>query len=125
MSATPTLERKTGVVTSASYQAKALNAESVTTIATNFLKRIGNKGGLKPKRVSLEEGTYAVEVEMKRFTAIVRVDSETHEIKAYEIQPKSEEAASLPISPKAMIIVFGVSAVVHVALYFAFKMFGL
>jgi len=38
-----------GVVTSAA-QMKRLNAESVTTIATGFLKRIGHKGGIKPKR---------------------------------------------------------------------------
>jgi hypothetical protein len=120
-----TLERKTpGALTSASFQAKALNAETVTTIATGFLKRIGNKGGLKPKRVTLEEGVYAVEVEMKKFSAIVRVDSETHEIKGYEIQPRSEEAASLPVSPRAIIVIFGVSAAVHFVLYFALKMLG-
>ena len=37
-----------------------MNAESVTTIATGFLKRIGHKGGLKLKRVSLEEEIYTV-----------------------------------------------------------------
>jgi len=112
-------------MTSATPQSKTLNAEMVTAIATGFLKRIGNKGGLKPKRVSLEEGMYTVEVEMKKFTAIVRVDSETHEIKEYEIQPKSEEAPFVSISPKTIIVTIGVSAIVYVALYFAFKTFGL
>jgi len=112
-------------MTSATPQAKTLNAETVTAIATGFLKRIGNKGGLKPKRVSLEEGIYTVEVEMKKLTAIVRVDAETHEIKEYEIQAKGEEAPYVSISPKIIIIIFGVSAAVYVALYFAFKMFGL
>jgi len=121
-----TLQRKTsGALTSATPQSKILNAETVTAIATGFLKRIGNKGGLKPKRVSLEEGIYTVEVEMKKLTALVRVDAETHEIKEYEIQPKGEEVPFISISPKIIMIIFGVSAAVYVALYFAFKMLGL
>lgn len=121
-----TLEKKNiGVITSASAQARALNAETVTAIATGFLKRIGNKGGLKPKRVSLEEGLYIVEIELKKLAATIRVDSETHEIKGYEMQPKGEEAPAFSISPKALVVIFGVSAAVHAALYFAFKMLGL
>lgn len=55
-----------GVVEAVTRQENKLNAETVTAIATSFLKRIGNKGGLKPKRVSLEGGIYLVEVEMKK-----------------------------------------------------------
>jgi len=117
-------KRVPSIVTSATAQPRELNAETVTTIATGFLKRIGHKGGLKPKRVSLEEETYTVEMEMKRLTAIVQVDAKTHEIKAYEIQPKGEEASSFQISPKTIIVSFGVSAIVYVALYFAFKTLG-
>lgn len=117
--------RPSGALTSAASQAKTLNAETVTVIATGFLKRVGNKGGLKPKRVSLEEGIYTVEVEMKKLIAIVRVDAETHEIKEYEIQAKGEEAPFVSISPKIILMMFGVSAVSYVALYYAFKMFGL
>jgi hypothetical protein len=120
-----TLQRRTsGVITPAGSQTKTLNAETVTAIATGFLKRIGHKGGLKPKRVSLEEGIYTVEAEMKKLTAIVKVDAETHEIKEYEIQPKGEEAPFVSISPKIIVVTFGVSAIVYIALYFAFKMFG-
>jgi hypothetical protein len=104
---------------------KTLNAETVTAIATGFLKRIGNKGGLKPKRVSLEEGMYIIEVEMKKLTAIVRVDSETHEIKEYELQAKGEEAPFLSISPKILMVMFAISAVAYVAFHFMFKMLGL
>jgi hypothetical protein len=117
--------RPSSALTSATSQTKTLNAETVTIIATGFLKRVGHKGGLKPKRVSLEEGIYTVEVEMKKLTAIVRVDAETHEIKEYEIQPKGEEAPFVSISPKIMVMVFGMSAVVYVMLYFAFKTLGL
>jgi hypothetical protein len=101
-----------------------LNAETVTVIATNFLKRIGHKSGIKPKRVSLEEGVYIVEIEMKKLMAIVRVDAETHEIKEYEIQPKGEETSFVSISPKIIAVTFGISAAVYVALYFTFQMFG-
>jgi hypothetical protein len=121
-----TLEKKAPVaVISASAQAKALNAENVTNIALSFLKRIGNKSGLKPKRVTLEENLFVVEVEMKKFSAVVRVDSESHEIRGYEIQPKAEESSSLPISPKILILIFGISAVVHVLMNFVLKIVGI
>lgn len=120
-----TLQRRpSGAITSSITQTKALNAETVTIIAITFLKKIGNKGNLKPKRVSLEEGIFSVEVDMKRLAAVVRIDSETHEIKEYEIQPKGEETPFISISPKILLIMFGISAAVHVAFYFAFKMFG-
>jgi hypothetical protein len=117
-------KRIPSIVTSATVQSRELNAESVTAIATGFLKRIGHKNGLKPKRVSIEEELYTVEVEMKKLTATVQVDAKTHEIKAYEIQPKGEEASSFPISPKTIALTFAISAVVYVALSFVFKMFG-
>lgn len=121
-----TLQRRPpGAITSSLPQAKTLNAEAVTIIAISFLKKIGNKGDLKPKRVSLEEGIYIVEVEMKKLAAIVRIDSETHEIKEYEIQPKGEEAPFISVSPKILLIIFGISTAVYVALHFAFKIFGL
>ena len=120
-----TLQKRTrGPITSASLTTKKLNAETVTTIATSFLKRIGHKSGIKPKRVSLEEGAYTVEVDMKKLMAIVRVDAETHEIKEYEIQPKGEETSFVSISPKIIAVAFCISAVVYIALNFAFQMFG-
>jgi hypothetical protein len=121
-----TLQKRTpSAITSATPQSRTLNAETVTTIATGFLKRVGNKGGLKPKRVSLEEGIYTVEVEMKKLTALVRVDAETHEIREYEIQTKGEETPFVSVSPKIIIIMFGVSAAAFVALHFVFNMLGL
>lgn len=120
-----TLQKKPpGVVTPASPQLKRLNAEYVTTIATGFLKRIGHKGGLKPKKVSLEEGIYTVEVEMKKFTAVIRVDSETQEITSYEIQPKGEESSVISFSPKTIALVVVIAAIMNIALYFTFKFLG-
>lgn len=106
-------------------QTETLNAETVTVIVKNFLKRIGNKGSLKPKRVSLEGNAYTVEVEMKKQVAIVKVDATSRGIKEYELQPRGEETTSSPISPKAIVFMFGISAVTYVALSIAFKMLGL
>ena len=53
------------VVTSATAHVKKLSAEVVTTMTTAFLKRLGHKGGLKPKRVSLEGEICTVEIETK------------------------------------------------------------
>jgi hypothetical protein len=117
-------KKSSGVLTSTGFP-KELNAETVTQIVTGFLKRIGHKGGLKPKRVALEEGVYTVEVEMKKVVAIVKVDAENHVIKEYEIQPKGEETSLTSISPKIIMIIFGTSAIVFVALYFVFKMLGI
>jgi hypothetical protein len=111
-------------VTSVVPKSKELNAEAVTTMTTAFLKRLGHKGGLKPKRVSLEGEVYTVEVETKKFTAIVRVGAETREIKEYDVQPKGEES-SFSFSPKLLLTVFVVSAIVNVVLYFGFKMLGM
>jgi len=62
---------------------------------------------------------------MKKFTAVVRINRETHEIKEYEIQPKGEETSYLSVSLKTVIIILGISVAVHFALYFAFKILGL
>jgi len=115
---TATLEKRTP-------QLKGLNAELVTVVATGFLKRIGHKEVLKPKKVSLEEGIYTVEVEMKKFTALIHVDAETQEIISYEIQPKGEETSSFSFSPKTIVIMVVITAVVSAALHFTFKFLGL
>jgi hypothetical protein len=109
--------------TSATVPLKALNAEEVTTMATSFLKRIGHKGKLKPKRVSLEEEVYTVEIETKKLMAVVKVGTQTREITEYDVQPRSEES-SFSINPKFIMTSLVISAVVTVALYFVLKMFG-
>jgi hypothetical protein len=113
------------IVTSAAAPPRKLNAEIVTTMTTSFLKRLGHKGGLKPKRVSLEGEVYTVEIETKKFTAVVRVGAATREIKEYDVQPKSEEGFFTSFSPRLLLTVLLVSSVVNVGLYFGFKMLGL
>jgi hypothetical protein len=121
---TTSQETVPAAITSAVPKSKELNAEAVTTMTTAFLKRLGHKGGLKPKRVSLEGEVYTVEVETKKFTAVVRIGAGTREIKEYEVQPKGEES-SFSFSPRLLLIVLAVSAIVNAALYFGFKMLGL
>ena len=118
-------ENVPGVLTSAVPQEKELNAEVVTAMAAGFLKRIGHKGGLKPKRVSLEGDLYTVEVELKQFSATVKIDTATRQIKEYDVQPKSEESSLSSLSPKTLLTMIIISSIVNVGLYFAFKIFGL
>jgi len=118
-------ENVPGVLTSAVPQVKELNAEAVTAMSAAFLKRIGHKGSLKPKRVSLEGELYTVEVEMKNFSATVKVDTVTRQIKEYDVQPKREESSLSSFSPKTLLTMIIVSSIVNVGLYFVFKIFGL
>ena len=83
------------------------NAEQVTSIATNFLERLGHKS-LKPTKVSLEEETYLVEVELKKKTAKIKIDATTEEIKEYEIETKTEETSSFPMSLKNILLTCGI-----------------
>jgi hypothetical protein len=113
------------VITSTDPSAKSLNAEIVTTMAGTFLKRLGHKRSINPKRVSLEEGTYTVEFEMTKFTAVVKIDAENREIKEYDVQPKGEESSLFSFSPKTILTVGIISSMINVALFFGFKMLGL
>ncbi len=112
-----------GVLTSATPE-KEVSAELVTTLAAGFLRRIGHKGGLKPKRVSVEGDLYTVEVELKQFTATVKVDATNQQVTEYDVQPKSEESALSNLAPKTLLTMIIVSGMVTVGLYFGFKLFG-
>ena len=98
---------------------KPLNAQQVTSIATNFLKSLKFKRGVEPKRVFIANGNYVVEAEIgRKMLAKVQIDINTSEIKEYGIEKiNEEERIGLPIEPKAMLTVFGIS--VAVSLIFA------
>ncbi len=64
-------------------------------------------------------------LKQKKFTAVVRVGATTREIKEYDVQPKSEEGFFVSFSPKLLLTVFIISAIVNVGLYFGFKALGL
>ena len=93
---------------------KVLNAEEVTLIATDFLKRLGNKQGLKPIKASLEEDIYIVEVGLRKKTATVEIDTTTEQIREYEIKEKEEKnqqasSSFIPLTPKNIIMLAGIA----------------
>jgi len=98
----------------ASPETKLLNAQQVTSVALAFLKSLGHKRGVKPKHVFIENQRYVVEVEIgKKILAKVQIDTVTSEIKEYAIEKKTEEeTTSLPVEPKAILIMVGVSMAV-------------
>ena len=92
---------------------KFLNAEEVTLIATDFLKRLGNKQGLKPIKASLDEDdVYVVEVGLAKKTAMVQIDATTEQIKEYEIKDKEQEtpeSSFIQLTPKNIIMLAGIA----------------
>lgn len=62
-------------------ETQLLNAEEVTLIATRFLRRLGNRHGLKPIKASLQGERYVVEVELKKKIATVQIGATNEEIK--------------------------------------------
>jgi hypothetical protein len=98
----------------AEEETKLLNAEEVTLIATDFLKRLGNKQGLKPIKASMEEDVYVVEVGLFRKTATVQIDATTEQIREYEIKDKEEEpkeSSFIPLTPKNILLIAGIAGV--------------
>lgn len=90
-------------------ETRLLNAEEATLIATNFLKRLGNKHGLRPAKASLEEERYVVEVGLKKKIATVQVDATNEEIIEYEIKAVVKEStSSFPLTRKNIVLVGGI-----------------
>ena len=93
-------------------ETQLLNAEEVTLIATRFLRRMGNKHGLKPIRASLQGKRYVVEVGLKKKIATVQIDATSEEIKEYEIKDKVKEtSSSFPLTRKNILLICGIVAV--------------
>jgi hypothetical protein len=100
---------------------KLPNAEHVTSIAIEFLKGLGNKRGVKPKKVALQGQRYVVELEIgKNKNAVVQIEVATREIKEYEIQKKEKEASGmgLPLSPKTLLMICGITVLLYLVLEF-------
>lgn len=90
-------------------ETRLLNAEEATLIATNFLKRLGNRHGLKPVKASLEEERYVVEVGLKKKIATVQIDATNEEIKEYEIKSVVKESRFFfPLTRKNILFVCGI-----------------
>ena len=96
---------------------RPLNAQQVTSMAIGFLKSLGHKRGIRPKRVFIENQRYIVESDVgKKLLAKVQIDADTSEIREYSIEKKTEEAPmTLPVEPKAILLMLGLSIAVSVA----------
>jgi len=93
-------------------EVRLLNAEEVTLIATRFLRRLGNKYGLKPIKAFLQEERYVVEVELKEKIATVQIDAANEEIKEYAIKDKVKEPSSFfPLTRKNILLICGIVAI--------------
>jgi hypothetical protein len=109
-------------VTEVETETRSLNAEEATQIATNFLKRLGNKQGLKPIKASLQEERYIIEVGLKNKTATVQINATNEEIKEYEIKAiVKESTSSFQLTRKNIIII----CVIVAASIFVSSMLGI
>lgn len=99
---------------------RPLNAQQVTSMAILFLKSLGHRRGIKPKRVFIENQRYVVESDVgKKLLAKVQIDVDTSEIKEYSIEKKTEEAPmNLPVEPRAILMMLGLSVIVSVVFSF-------
>ena len=102
-------------------EARPPDAERITVTAIEFLKRLGNRRSLRPRRVSREGEVYTVEVGLRKGTAVVQVDATTDMVREYEISEEGGSSFSLPLSPKTMLFICGIVAL----LYFVFNLLGL
>jgi hypothetical protein len=92
-------------------ETRLLKAEEVTLIATKFLRRLGNKHGLKPIRASLVDESYVVEVGLKKKIATVQIDATSEEVKEYEIKDRVKETSpSFPLTRKNVLLICGIVA---------------
>jgi len=109
-------------MSSESEETVPLNAEWATSLAEDFLKRLGYKHGLLPKKVSLTGEKYLVEVEIKKRTAKVQIDTKTKEIREYEIQ-EAETGEGFSLSRKKILLIGGAAAAATIAVV-ALKLLG-
>lgn len=90
------------------------DAENATALTTDFLKRLGYKGGWSPMKVSLDGELYVVEMMLQKLTAKVQINSKTKEIKEYEFQQGEGESGG-PFKSKKLVFLVAIIAVAVVA----------
>jgi len=91
-------------MSSESQETRRINAEQVTSLATSFLKKLGYSQDMRPKKASIEEENYVVEIQLNKRNAKVQIDARTKEIKAYEIEEQAKEAR-FAFTRKTMILI--------------------
>lgn len=101
---------------SESQETRRINAEQVTLLATTFLKKLGYSRGMRPKKASIEEDNYVVEIQLEKKNAKVQIDTRTKEIKAYEIEEQAKEGGFAFTRRTMIIMAIPVVAVLVVVL---------
>lgn len=98
-------------MSSDSEEVVKLNAEWATSLAEGFLKRLGYRRGLLPKKVSLAGEKYMVEVGFKNRMAKVKIDTKTREVEEFEIQELITESRFSLSRRRALLIAAGSTAI--------------
>jgi len=98
---------------------RRLNAEQVTSMATDFLKGLGNQR-TTPTKVSVEgESLCMVEVELKDKVATVLIDADAREIREYEIN-RAAKKPSLPfptsLTKRLLLLICSIDVILYLAL---------
>jgi hypothetical protein len=99
-----------------------LDAERFASLAKDFLRRLGYKRNLRPKKATLEGDKYIVELELKDKTAKVQIHTKTSEVREFQIEEKVSESG-FSFSRKTLLLVLGVSTAT--AAIFVLKLLGL
>jgi len=97
-------------MSTATTEVSRFDAENATAMTAEFLKRLGYHGNWQPMKVSLDGELYVVEMMFQRLTAKVQINSQTKEIKEYELQKGEETPHSSPFSKgKIMFLIAAIS----------------
>jgi len=111
----------TAPIPTASEGNNHFNAEAAIEVATDFLKKLGYKRDLFPRKAVLSEKVYIIEIAIEKQNAKVQIDSQTKTVTEFEIQKAEEEQSSaFPIGKKKMLIII-VAVVMTVALVVGLK----
>ena len=104
-------------------QEPLLNAEEATILVLHFLQRMRKKIVTPRKAEQTKEKQFTVHVDLEDAKATVMINSETHEIEEYTIEPVEVEPKPLPIPTGriALILAAVITVIVGIALVTFFR----
>ena len=78
-----------------SAEISRFDAENATTLTADFLKRLGYRRSWSPMKVSIDGDLFVVEMIDQKLNAKVQINSQTKEIKEYEVQKNEDTEGGL------------------------------
>jgi hypothetical protein len=90
------------------------NAENTTSVAANFMTRLGYKQGQFPTKLYVDGETDVVELKLQQGTARVQIDTKTKEVKEYEIQEGESRLGFLASKKKLLLFLSSIITIVVV-----------